>query len=65
MIAKKNNDKSGPIDGFVRLTRTDAQGGYTDVPKEDVKRLLDVEKAIGVQIHVLEESNGTEPGGDN
>lgn len=56
---KQKSSGAKPVaDGFTRLYRTDAEGGFLDYPSKDVQRLLTLEKNMGVENYVLEDPNG-------
>jgi hypothetical protein len=62
---QKPTETSAPAKGFVRLEKTGADGGYMDYPEKDVKRLLSLEKKLGVENYVLPAANGDSDSGQD
>lgn len=60
MAKKQENKEDNPKKGKVRLVRKDAAGGYIDVDPEHAERILALEKSIGVNIHEIETSSGSD-----
>ncbi len=58
MAKQKEPQESEVPKGYTRLIKTGADGGYLDVPEKDVKRLLSLEKRMGVENYKLPASDG-------
>lgn len=58
MAKQKEPQESEVPKGYVRLIKTGADGGYLDYPEKDVKRLLSLEKRLGVENYKLPTTDG-------
>jgi len=63
-MAKKQIEPSGPEKGFTRLEKTGPDGGFIDLPEKDAKRLLSLEKKLGIENYVLPATDG-DPGSES
>lgn len=64
-MAKTKKQEDGQVqDGYVRLQYTGPEGGYIDYPEKDAKRLLSLEKKLGIENYVLPTTDG-KPGSES
>jgi hypothetical protein len=63
--SKAQSHDDGPAEGYVRLIKTGADGGYLDYPAKNVDRLLSLEKRLGVENYILPASDGDSGSDEN